>query len=134
MKSLANIALLAFASLALAAGEKPPSEVFQQSPFEFSFKIPPAFKQRASNTGYFPTPMGNVPYEEKTWDSKADTISTKVTIMPEAWWQKRAAGAFAEARDNLIREPRARLISERDYVFGGCRAHSLGVALSTQFQ
>lgn len=127
MKSLITITLLAFVSA--AAGEKPPAEAFQQSPFEFTIKIPPAFKQTASNTGYFPTPMGNVPYEEKAWQAKADTISTKVTVMPEAWWQTRAAGAFAELRD-----PGARLISERDYSLGDCRAHSVVVALKSQFQ
>src|SRR5438105_13203128 len=78
--------------------------------------------------------MGNVPYEEKAWQSKADTISTKVTVMPEAWWQTRAAGAFAEAKDNMLREPGARLISERDYSLGDSRAHSLVVALKSQFQ
>ena len=134
MKSLITITLLAFAAAAFAAGEKPPAEAFQQSPFEFTLKLPPAFKQTASNTGYFPTPMGNVAYEEKAWQSKADTISTKVTIMPEAWWQTRAAGAFVEAKDNMLREPGARLISERDYSVGDCRAHSLVVALKSQFQ
>ena len=134
MKSPIAIALLAFASAALATGEKPPPNAFQQSPLEFTFKIPPTFKQTASNTGYFPTPMGNVPYEEKAWQSRADTISTKVTVMPEAWWQTRAAGAFAEAKDNMLRDPGARLISERDYSVGDCRAHSLVVALKSQFQ
>jgi hypothetical protein len=134
MKLLIITTLLAFACAAGAAGEKPPAEAFQQSPFEFTLKIPTTFKQTASNTGYFPTPMGNVAYEEKAWQSKADTISTKVTVMPEAWWQTRAAGAFAEAKDNMLREPGARLISERDYAIGDCRAHSLVVALKTQFQ
>jgi hypothetical protein len=134
MKSLFAVTLVAFASVALAAGDKPAPDVFQQSPFEFVFKVPSGFKQTASNTGYFPTPMGNVPYEEKRWDSKGDTISTKVTVMPEAWWQTRAAGAFAEAKDNMLREPGARLISERDYAIGDCKAHSLVVALKTQFQ
>jgi hypothetical protein len=134
MKSLITIVLLAFAAAAFAGGEKPPAEAFQQSPFEFTLKVPPAFKQTASNTGYFPTPMGNVAYEEKRWDSKGDTISTKVTVMPEPWWQQRAAGAFAEAKENMLREAGARLISERDYVIGDCRAHSLVVALKTQFQ
>jgi hypothetical protein len=132
MKSLLTITLLAFASL--AAGEKPPPDAFQQSPFEFTVKIPPPFKRTASNTGYFPTPMGNVPYEEKAWQSKADTISTKVTVMPDAWWQTRAAGAFAEAKDNMLREPGASLISERDYSLGDSRAHSAVVALKNQFQ
>ena len=134
MKALATVTLLAFASVALAAGEKPPAEVFQQSPFEFTFNIPPAFKPTASNTGYFPTPMGNVPYEEKAWQNKADAISTKVTVMPDAWWQTRATGAFAEAKENMARDPGARLISERDYILGGCRAHSLVVSLKSQFQ
>ncbi len=134
MKSLSTLILLAFASAALGAGEKPPPEVFQQSPFEFALKLPPAFKQTASNTGYFPTPMGNVAYEEKAWQNKADTISTKVTVMPDAWWQTRADGAFAEVKDNMLREPGARLVSERDYSVGDCRAHSLVVALKNQFQ
>lgn len=125
---------LTFSFAALAASEKPPADVFQQSPFEFTFKVPGSFKLTASNTGYFPTPMGNVPYEEKAWQNKADTLSTKVTVMPEAWWQTRAGGAFAEAKENMLREPGARLISERDYVAGECRAHSLVVALKTQFQ
>ena len=134
MKSLAEFTLLAFASAALAAGDKPPAEVFQQSQFEFTLKIPSGFKQTASNTGYFPTPMGNVPYEERRWDHKADTISTKLTVMPEAWWQQRAAGAFAEAKENMLRESGTRLISERDYAIGDCRAHSLVVAQGSQFQ
>ena len=74
MKSLLKFTLFAFASAAVAAGDKPPAEVFQQSQFEFTLKVPPGFKQTASNTGYFPTPMGNVPYEEKGWDSKGDNI------------------------------------------------------------
>jgi hypothetical protein len=134
MKSLATITLFAFASVAFAAGEKPSADVFHQSPFEFTFKVPAAFTLTASNTGYFPTPMRNVPYEEKAWQSKADTISTKVTVMPDAWWQTRAAGAFAEAKDNMLREPGVRLIAERDYSVGGSRAHSLVVALKNQFQ
>ena len=133
MKSLIAITLL-LACVAAASGDKPPAEVFHQSQFEFTLKIPSGFKQTASNTGYFPTPMGNVPYEEKRWDSKGDTISTKVTVMPEPWWQQRAAGAFAEAKENMLREPGARLISERDYAIGDCRSHSLVVALKTQFQ
>ena len=133
MNSLATIALLAFASAAIAAGgEKPPSEVFQQSRFEFTFKAPPTFKLTTSKTGYFPTPMGNVPYEEKAWQNKADTISTKVTVMPDAWWQMRAPGAFATY--NLLREPGVRLISERDYSLANCPAHSLVVALKSRFQ
>ena len=87
MKPLISITLLAFASAAVAAGDKPPAEVFLQSQFAFTVKMPSGFKQTASNTGYFPTPMGNVPYEEKAWESKGDTISTKVTVMPEAWWR-----------------------------------------------
>jgi hypothetical protein len=134
MKSLITITLLAFSSAAIAASDKPPAEVFQQSQFEFALKIPSGFKQTASNIGNFPTPMGEVPYEEKRWDNKADIISTKVTVMPEAWWQQRAGGAFAEARDSMLHEPRARLISERDYVVGGCRAHSVLAALGSQFQ
>jgi hypothetical protein len=135
MKTLARITFaLAFASTALAAGENSPPDVFHQSPFDFAFKVPASFKLTASNTGYFPTPMGNVPYEEKAWQNKADTISTKVTVMPAAWWQTRAGGAFAEAKENMLREPGVRLISERDYVLGECRAHSLVVALKTQFQ
>ena len=77
--------------------------------------------------------MGNVPYEEKAWQSKADTISTKVTVKPEAWWQTRAAGAFAEAKEKMLREPGLKLISEHDYSVGNCRAHSLVMALKTQF-
>ena len=134
MRSRITIALLAFAAAAFAAGDKPPAEAFRQSPFEFTLKIPSGFKQTASNTGYFPTPMGNVAYEEKAWQSKGDTISTKVTVMPETWWQERAAGAFAEAKENMLREPGARLICESDYVVGDCTAHSLVVALKTQFQ
>jgi hypothetical protein len=134
MKSVLTFTLVLFVSAAASAGDKPPANVFQQSQFEFTFKVPSGFKQTASNTGYFPTPIGNVPYEEKAWQSKSDTVSTKVTVMPELWWQQRAAGAFAEARDNMLREPHARLISERDYVLGGCRAHSLVVALASQFQ
>jgi hypothetical protein len=134
MKSFATIALLAFASAALEAGEKPPSEVFQQSRFEFTFKTPPAFKLTTSKSGYVPTPMGNVPYEEKGWQNKADTISTKVTVMPDAWWQIRASGAFAEATYNLLQKPDVRLISERDYSLGDCQAHSVVVALKSRFQ
>ena len=134
MKSLLKFTLFAFASAAVAAGDKPPAEVFQQSQFEFTLKVPPGFKQTASNTGYFPTPMGNVPYEEKGWDSKGDNISTKITVMPESWWQQRAAGAFAEAKENMARDPGARLISEREYILGGCRAYSLVVARKNEFQ
>ena len=65
MKPLMTFMFFAFASATLATGDKPPAEVFQQSQFEFTVKIPSEFKQTASNTGYFPTPMGNVPYEEK---------------------------------------------------------------------
>jgi len=54
--------------------------------------------------------------------------------MPDAWWQTLAPGAFAEAKENMARDPGARLISERDYILGGCRAHSLVVALKSQFQ
>jgi len=126
--------LLAFAAAAGAAVDKPPVEAFQQSQFELTFKTPSEFKQTASNTGYFPTPMGNVPYEENAWQGKKDTISTKVTVMPELWWQQRAAGAFAEAKENMLRQPGVRLISERDYAIGDCRAHSLIVALRTRFQ
>ena len=133
MKSLIAITLL-LACVAAASGDKPPAEVFQQSQFEFTLKIPSGFKQSASNTGYFPTPMGNVPYQEKRWDNEADTISTKVTVMPELWWQQRAAGAFAEAKENMVQEPGARLLSERDYTIGDCRAHSLVVAMKAQFQ
>jgi hypothetical protein len=134
MRPLISMTLLAFASVAVAAGDKPPAEVFLQSQFAFTVKIPSGFKQTASNTGYFPTPMGNVPYEEKAWESKGDTISTKVTVMPEAWWRTRAGGAFAEFRDSIARDPHARLISQREYIVGGCRAYSLVLALSSQFQ
>ena len=134
LKSLVAITLLAFGFVEIAAGEKPPPEAFEQSPFAFTFKIPAGFKMTASNTGYFPTPMGNVAYQEKAWQNKMDTISTKVTVMPEAWWQTRAPGAFAEAKDNMLRELGARLISERDYSGGDCRAHSLVVALKNEFQ
>jgi hypothetical protein len=134
MKLLITTILIAFTSAALAAGEKPPVDAFQQSQFEFALKIPSGFKQSASDTGYFPTPMGNVPYEEKRWDHKSDTISTKVTVMPEPWWQQRAAGAFGEAKENMLGESGTRLISERDYAIGDCRAHSLVVAQGSQFQ
>ena len=81
MKHLSPITfVLAFAFT--EAAQKPSPEVFQQSPFEFTFKIPASFKFTVSYTGYFPTPMGSVPYEEKTWQNKADSIATKVTVMP----------------------------------------------------
>ena len=134
MKSHLKFTILIFAAAAVMAADKPPAGVFQQSQFEFKFNLPPGFKQTASNTGYFPTPMGNVPYEEKRWDNKTDTISTKITVMPEAWWQQRATGAFAEFRGFMAREPQTRLISEREYIIGGCRAYSMVVALSSQFQ
>jgi hypothetical protein len=134
MKPLIAIAVIAVTSVALAAGEKPPADAFSQSPFEFALKIPSGFKQTASNTGYFPTPVGNVPYEEKRWDRKDDTISTKVTVMPELWWQHLAAGAFAGAKQEMLGESGTRLISERHYAIGDCRAYSLVVALKTQFQ
>jgi hypothetical protein len=134
MKSPLKFTLFALASAALAAGDKPSAEMFQQSQFELTLKVPPGFKQTASNTGYVPTPMGDVPYEEKGWDSKGDNISTKITVMPEAWWQQRAAGAFAEAKENMARDPGARLISEREYILGGCRAYSLVVARKNEFQ
>jgi len=134
MKPLTSITLLACVCAAVAAGDKPPAEVFKQSPFAFTIKIPPEFKQTASNTGYLPTPMGNVPYEEKGWESKGDTISTKVTVMSEAWWRTRADRVFAENRDAMARNPHARLISEREYIVGGCRAYSQVLALGSQFQ
>jgi hypothetical protein len=134
MKFRIAVTLIVFAFAALAGGEKPPSDAFQQSPFDFALKIPSGFKQTASNTGYFPTPMGKVPYEEKRWDRKTDMISTKLTVMPEAWWQTRAAGSFAEAKQEMLTEPGARLISERDYSIGDCRAHSFVVAQNSQFQ
>ena len=135
MKNLAAITLiLAFALTALAAGETPPAEVFQQSAFQFNFKIPAAFKLTVANTGYFPTPMGSVPYEEKTWQNKADRIATKLTVMPDAWWQTRADGAFIEAKENMLQESGVRLISERDYFVGDCRAYSLVVGRKTEFQ
>jgi hypothetical protein len=134
MKLVAAVILLAFAPRVVAAGEKPPAEVFQQSAFEFTFKIPSGFEQTASNTGYLATQTGNVPYEEKAWKSKADTISTKVVVLSEAWWQARAVGLFAETKDSMLREPGGRLILERDYSVGDCRAHSLMVALKHQFQ
>src|SRR6266566_11386 len=125
---------LAFALTALAACEKPPPEIFQQSPFEFTFKIPAPFKLTVANTGYFPTPMGSVPYGEKTWQSKADRIATKVTVMPDVWWQTRADGAFIEAKENMLQEPGVRLISERDYSVGNGRAHSFVVGVKTEFK
>ena len=135
MKHFVPVTLfLAFALTALAAGEKPPPEAFQKSSFEFTFKIPTSFKLTVAKTGYFPTPMGSVPYEEKTWQNKADRIATKVTVMPDAWWQTRADGAFMEAKENMLRELGGRLISERDYSVGNCRAHSLVVGLKTEFQ
>jgi hypothetical protein len=133
MKLLIAIFLVAFASAAFAAGEKPPADVFHQSPFEFTVKLPASFKLTVANSGYFPTPMGNVPYEEKAWQSKADIISTKVTVMPDAWWETRAAGAFAEAKENMLQEPGVKFISERDYSVGNSRAYSLVVALKNQF-
>jgi len=54
--------------------------------------------------------------------------------MPEAWWQTRADGAFIEAKENMLQESGVRLISERDYSVGDCRAHSLVVGLKTEFQ
>ena len=43
MKSLLKFTLFAFASAAVAAGDKPPAEVFQQSQFEFTLKVPSGF-------------------------------------------------------------------------------------------
>jgi hypothetical protein len=134
MKPLTGITLLACVCATVAAGDKPPAELFKQSQFHFTVIIPSGFKQTASNTGYLPTPMGNVPYEEKGWERKRDTISTKVVVMSEAWWRTRADRAFGENRDSMARDPHARLISEREYIVGGCRAYSLVVGLGSQFQ
>ena len=68
------------------------------------------------------------------WLNKADTISTKVTVMPDVWWQTRANGAFAEAKDNMLRQPGVKLISEDNFAAGDCRAYSLVVALKNRFQ
>ncbi len=113
---------------ALRADERPPDSVFQQSPLELTIKTPPSFKPTRSTTGYLPTPVGNVPYRDQSWDGKTAAVALRRIVMPEVWWQTIAPQFFAQAKLHLPGAPNVKLISERDYSISGCAAHSFVIS------
>ncbi|HXP34556.1 MAG TPA: hypothetical protein VN827_03310 [Chthoniobacterales bacterium] len=123
-----STALVVLGMPALRADEKPPDSVFQQSPLELKMKTPPSFKPTRSTTGYLPTPVGNVPYRDQSWDGKMAAVAVRRIVMPEVWWQTIAAQFFAEARLHLPGAPNMKLIAERDYSIAGCAAHSFVIS------
>lgn len=72
--------------------------------------------------------MGKVPFRAESWFRKSDSISVKVTVMPELWWETRRNTAFAEAKQNMLGDPKVKFISERDYMVDGCPAYSMVAA------
>ncbi len=72
--------------------------------------------------------MGKVPFRAESWFRKGDSISVKVTVMPEVWWQTRRNTAFAEAKQNMLSDPKVKIISARDYLVDGCPAYSMVAA------
>jgi hypothetical protein len=112
----------------LRADEKPPESVFQQSPLKLTIKTPPSFKPTRSTTGYLPTPVGNVPYRDQSWDGRTAAVALRRIVMPEVWWQTIAPQFFAQAKLHLPGAPNMKVISERDYSISGCAAHSFVIS------
>ena len=122
---VACVSVLAFTEAVSTPQEQPADSVFEQSVLEFVYNIPAAFRSTHLQQGYFPTPVGDVPFRVQTWRSDTDAISVKITVMPEAWWQSASGRQFEQAKAEITRDPRVHVLSDRDYSVSGCAAHSI---------
>ncbi|PWU16657.1 MAG: hypothetical protein C5B50_13120 [Verrucomicrobia bacterium] len=118
-----TLSIVCGVAISLPAAEQPPDEAFH-STFEFQFRIPDSFKAVKTNRGYLETPTGRAPYLDHVWKRETESIYVRAFVVPKSSWEASTDQMFAGAKQNMLTDPKLKLVSERDYSIGGCPAHS----------
>lgn len=128
------LAASAFMACGLAGSEenKPPDEAFDRSPFELKFQVPDSFTLAGSNRKYVKTDTGPAPCLDTIWKHDGDSIVIRLSVIPDAGWEKPPSDMFAAARQGMLSRPNVRVISEHDYKVDDHAAHSVIISFERE--
>lgn len=113
---------------ARSAEDKPPDEAFERSSLELGFQIPDSFTPAGSTRKYVKTDTGPAPCLDTIWEHDGDSIVIRLTVIPDAAWEKPPSEMFAAVQQAMLSKPNVRVISEHDYKVGDHPAHSVTVS------
>lgn len=119
-------------SVARSEENKPPDEAFDRSAFELKFQVPDSFTLTGRNRKYVKTDTGPAPCLDTIWEHEGDSIVIRLSVIPDAAWEKPPSEMFAAAQQGMLSRPKVRVISERDYKVDDRPAHSVIISFERE--
>jgi hypothetical protein len=117
--------LLVSATHSLMGQKEPPQNIFNHSPRDLSFHVPPEFQLVSENRKYLNAAGYEVPRLQRIWQHGADGILVVVFVLPEAAHYRTHRERFDIALAGMLSDPSLKLVSRRAYELDGCPAESM---------